>query len=174
MQEYLYELKVPKERIAVLIGKNGEIKKNIEAATKTRVDIDSKEGDVFLKGDEPISLYVARDVIRAISRGFNPDIAMLLLKQDYVFELIDLKDYVKNKKQMPRLKGRVIGKEGKSRRNIETLTETYICVYGKTIGIIGMIENATLAKRAVCALLGGSPHATVYKWLEKQRKELKT
>ena len=30
MEEYIYELKIPKERVAVLIGKKGEIKKLAE------------------------------------------------------------------------------------------------------------------------------------------------
>ena len=32
----MYEVKIPKERIAVLIGHNGETKKLIEKTTKTR------------------------------------------------------------------------------------------------------------------------------------------
>ena len=44
--EYRYELKIPKDRIAVLIGKNGEVKREIEELTESRIEIDSKEGDV--------------------------------------------------------------------------------------------------------------------------------
>ena len=36
MDEYRYELKIPKERVAVLIGKDGSIKKEIEKNTKTK------------------------------------------------------------------------------------------------------------------------------------------
>ena len=73
---------------------------------------------------------------------------------------------------MIRLKGRVIGQEGKSRKIIEGLTETYISVYGKTISIIGQAENVSVARRAIESLLAGSNHATVYRWLEKKRREL--
>jgi ribosomal RNA assembly protein len=44
-------------------------------------------------------------------------------------------------------------------------------VYGKTVGIIGRVEDLVYARRAVESLLGGSRHATVYGWLEKRRKE---
>jgi len=37
MEEYSYELKIPKERVAVLIGKEGEVKRSIEDDTKTRI-----------------------------------------------------------------------------------------------------------------------------------------
>ena len=171
MAEYSYDLKIPKERIAVLIGKSGEVKKALEETTNTRIDIDSHEGDVTVRGEDPLTLFSVRDIISAIARGFNPEIAQLLLKQDYMFELVELRDFVKNKNQMPRIKGRIIGKEGKARAIIEDLTDTYICVYGKTIGIIGLGEDVAMARRAIESLAAGSPHNSIYKWLEKKKRE---
>ena len=52
----------------------------------------------------------------AIARGFNPELSLLLLKPDYAFEIVQIKDYAKTKNSMLRLKGRVIGQEGKSRK----------------------------------------------------------
>ena len=174
MKEFSYELKIPQDRVAVLIGKNGEVKKGIEADTKTSINVDSKEGDIIVSGEDALGLYTAREIIRAISRGFNPDIARLLLKQDYIFESVQLVEFTgKSKNDLLRLKGRVIGKDGKSRRLIEELSETYISVYGKSISIIGTAESSYMAKKAVEALLMGSTHANVYKWLEKKRRELK-
>ena len=172
--EYKYELKVPKERIAVLIGRKGKIKNRIEEETKTKINVDSKEGDIFIKGSDALNLFTAREVISAIGRGFNPEIAELLLKADYGLEIIDITEFTgKNKSTMLRLKGRVIGKEGKSRRTIEELTECYISVYGKTIAIIGKSEDLVNTRRAVESLLQGSPHSNVYRWLEKRRREAK-
>lgn len=174
MVEYSYELRVPKNRVAVIIGKEGSIKKEIEEATKTKLNIDSKEGDVFISGEEALGLYTAREIVNAIGRGFNPDIARLLLKPDYIFEVVDLSEFTgKSKDAMVRLKGRVIGKEGKSRKLIEELTECNISVFGKTISIIGLPERAANVRRAVESLLRGSTHANVYKWLETRRRELK-
>ena len=171
--EYSYELKIPKNRVAVLIGKEGSVKKDLEESTKTKLNIDSKEGDVFVSGEDALGLYTAREVIKAIGRGFNPDIAKLLLKSDYIFEVVDLSEFVKSQTAMLRLKGRVIGKEGKSRRLIEELTECNISVFGKTISIIGQPESAANARQAVESLLRGSKHANVYKWLEKKRRDFK-
>ncbi len=173
MTEYSYELKIPKDRVAVLIGKEGGIKKSIEEETKSKIKVDSKEGDIFVLGEDALGLYTAREVIKAVGRGFNPDVAKLLLKQDYVFEVVSLSDYAKNKESMVRLKGRVIGRDGKARKLIENFTESYMCVYGKTIGIIGEPESASAAKQAIESLLRGSTHANVYKWLEKRRREIK-
>src|SRR3989344_253713 len=170
MAEFNYELKIPKERVAILIGPKGRVKRDLQQATNTKIDVDSEEGDVFIKGDDGLGLYAAKEVIKAVGRGFNPDLAMLLLKQDYTFEIIELKDFVKSKGSSLRLKGRVIGKEGKARRIVEELTDSHISVFGKTIGIIGEAQSAALARRAVDSLLKGSPHANVYRWLEKQRR----
>jgi len=173
MEEYSYELKIPKERVAVLIGKDGATKKELEEQSKISIIVDSKEGDVKLVGNNSVNLYILKDIIKAIGRGFNPEIAMSLFKQDYVLELLSLADFVKSPNQMLRLKGRVIGKAGKARETIEEFTETNISVYGKTIAILGFCDNVAICKKAVESLLSGSPHASVYKWLEKYRKQKK-
>ena len=171
--EFNYDLKIPKERVAVLIGKEGSVKKELEALTNLTIDVDSKEGDVKIRGEDSLKLFALKEVILAIGRGFNPDIAQLLLKQDYVLDIIHLLDFVKNKNHFGRIKGRVIGTKGKSRATIETLTETFISVYGKTISIIGRSENVVGAKKAVEALIQGSPHSNVYTFLERNRVKLK-
>jgi len=172
MSKFNYAIKVPKERIGVLIGKNGEIKKKIEEETHIQIDVDSKEGEVRVSGEDALALFTSKNIIKAIARGYNPDIALTLLKQDYILELLEVSNYTKPS-QIDRVKGRVIGKDGKTRQLIEELTETYISVYGKTIGIIGEVNNVTICKRAVESLLSGSTHAAVYKWLEKRRRKLK-
>ena len=54
---------------------------------------------------------------------------------------------------------------------IETLSDAYISVYGKTVGIISRIEDGGLAKRAVEKLLKGAPHGNVYKYIETEKKK---
>lgn len=174
MPEFSYDLKVPKDRVAVLIGPKGQTKKELEAQTKTRIIVDSKEGDVKLQGKDSLALFALRGVVKAIGRGFNPEFAQLLLKQDHVLEVVDISEYGgKEKNHLVRLRGRVIGADGKARTTIERVTETFIVVYGKTIGIIGTTERAMLARRAMEALLEGSTHASVYKWLEKSAKKVR-
>ena len=171
--EYSYELKIPKDRVAVLIGRKGEMKKLIEEETGSNIFVDSKDGDVRLAGSDSLGLFSAREIIKAIGRGFSPEIALLILKSDYAFELLNISDYVgKSKKSATRLKGRVIGTEGKTRKHIEEITETHLSVYGKTIGIIGEVEHVMLARRAIESILAGATHSSVYKWLERKKKEL--
>ncbi len=172
-EQYSYDLRITKDRIAVLIGTKGETKNDLEKETGCKINIDSQEGDVTITGKDAIQLFALREVIKAISRGFNPELAKQLLKQDYVLEVVSLNDYSKEKNHQQRLKGRVIGQDGKSRTTIESLTDCSISVYGKTIAMIGSVETVGTCRRAVESLLDGSPHANVYKWLERQRKVMK-
>jgi ribosomal RNA assembly protein len=171
-EQYSYELKIPKDRVAVLIGKKGETKKELEEFSKASINIDSREGEVVLTGSESIMLYSLKEVIRAIARGFNPEVAKLLFRQDYSLEIIHLSEFNEHKSHQLRLKGRVIGRNGKSRSTIEDMTNCYISVYGKTIAILGSVIEVPIAKKAVESLLIGSMHASVYKWLEKQKRIL--
>ncbi len=170
--EFSYDLRIPEERVGVLIGVNGKVKADIEKYTKSKLEI-SKDGDVLIIGEDALLLFVAKEIARAIGRGFNPNTALLLLKSDYILEMIDMKVVAgKNKNTLERLKGRVIGTGGKAREEIERLTDTHISVYGKTIGIIGEVGQAMLAREAMAMLLSGSMHKTVYQFLERKKKEM--
>ncbi len=170
--EFSYELKITEERVAVLIGTEGKTKKEIEEATNSQLEI-SREGDVLIRGCDGLLLYTAKEIVHAIGRGFNPKIALQLLKTDYALDIIDMRDVAgKSKNTMERIKGRVIGKGGKAREEVERLTETNISVYGKTVGIIGETAQVALAREAISMLLGGSMHKSVYQFLEKKKKEI--
>jgi ribosomal RNA assembly protein len=168
-ENYSQDVKMPKERIAVLIGAKGETKLELEKALNVTLDINSQEGDVIISGPVSLDLLIAKDVVKAIARGFNPEIAKSLIKEDTFLEIISLTDYSPHRNHQLRLKGRVIGRGGRTRGLIEEYTGCRISIYGKTVGIIGEGEMLRTARKAVDALLTGSPHAFVYKWLEKQR-----
>lgn len=171
--EFVYELKIPKDRVAVLIGKDGEVKSALEDATKVRINVDSSEGDVTLSAKDGLALYTAREVVRAIGRGFSPERAQGLLDPENGFEIINIKDYAKHDQDVRRLAGRVIGEAGKTRRLVEELTGVGVSVYGKTVCLLGKVEGMPIARRAIESLLAGSRHATVYKWLEQQHRRLR-
>lgn len=171
--EHYREIKVPKDRIGVIVGHKGKIKKKLEELANIEVNIDSEEGIVTISGEDAITLMEAKDVIKAIARGFNPQKAFNLIKPECYFELIDLKLVSKGKKDAQRIKGRIIGSDGKCRHTLEDLTNTYISVYGKTVGIIGDVFWLNICKKAIKKIIEGMPHSRVYKWLENQRKKSK-
>lgn len=169
---FTQELKIPRDRVGVLVGKKGEVKKYIEKKATVRLDI-SSDGDVVIKGKDTIMLFDVKIIVQAIGRGFSPEVAMQLFNEENAFELLDVTQYAgKSKKKIERLRGRVIGEGGRARRSVEDLTETAISVYGKTVGIIGDMEMVALARAAVDMLLSGAPHGAVYKMLENKRREI--
>jgi len=172
--DYSHAIKIPRDRIAVLIGVKGKDKHDLEDWSGAKIDVDSTEGDVVITGKDALKLFELREIIQAIARGFSPETASLLLKPDYMLEIINLKDYGLDKpNKLMRVKARVIGTGGKARRVVEEMTDTQVCVYGKTIGIIGECTGVSSAKRAIDLLVKGSMHSTVFKWLENQRRKAK-
>ena len=169
----MYEIKIPKIRVGCLVGRKGETRKLIERSTKTKIKV-SSEGDVEIHGDT-YGAYICEKIVRAIGRGFNPDIALNLVNEDYGFVVLDIKDYSgKNKNSLFRIRARLIGTRGKARKVIEKITECDVCVYGKTVSIIGEVSKLNIAFRGIQKLLQGSIHSNVYIFLEKEMHKLKS
>jgi len=164
------DVKIPEDRVGVLIGKNGSVKKEIEKAFNAKLEI-SSDGLVLMTGKDSLDLYTCEKVVKAIGRGFNPEVALLLKSEEYDFELMNINDYAKTQNDLDRLRGRVIGKDGASRDLIEKKTQTYIIVYGKTVGIIGKLEMVGLAFNAVEMLLKGARHPTVFNYIDKELRK---
>lgn len=168
-------IKVPQERIAVLVGPKGSIKELIEEKSTAKLNIDSQSGNVEISDPkDPIKGMRAKEVIHAIARGFSPEKALRLFDEELLmFESIDLTNIASTEKDLQRLRGRIIGKDGKAREIFETLTDVRMSVYGKTVSIIGYPEHNTVARKGIGMLLEGSSHGPVYKFLEKKKSELK-
>lgn len=169
---------IPRERIGVLVGPKGSVKSTIEQKLFVDLKIDSDSGDVDIavKPDspDPAAALRAKDMVLAIGRGFSPPRAFSLFNEDMTFDIVDLHDYFgKNEAEIKRVDGRIIGREGKSRRNLEQLTGTLISVSGHTVSIIGTFESVSTAKDALEKLIEGRQHNTVYKFLRKKRSQTK-
>jgi len=170
-------LKIPVERVGVLIGRNGETKKHLEDVSNVKIDVDSREGEVTIdekNAKDPLMALKIEVVIRAIGRGFSPQHAMKLFSDDFDFFVFDIYDYVgKKESHVQRLKSRVIGREGKTKHVLEEITESNISIYGHTISVISDIENMDIIKKALDMLLSGSRHSTVYRFVEGSMKKLR-
>lgn len=173
MAQFEEVLKIPKNRVGAVIGPNGQTKKNIEKKTKTRLEIDSEKGEVIVRSraTNATGFYTGMDIIRAIGRGFSPEHAFLLLDSQNALEIVFISDWVKgSEKEFNTKRGRIIGRNGKAREEIEDHTDCVISVQGKTIAIIGKTENVSKAKRAIEMLLTGARHAKVFEFLGKKHQ----
>ncbi|ACB08196.1 KH type 1 domain protein [Candidatus Korarchaeum cryptofilum OPF8] len=112
-------------------------------------------------------------VVRAIGRGFNPEVAMKLLEDDYVLEVMDIRRFVgETKNALTRMRGRIIGEKGRAKTYIEERTNTKISVYGHTVSIIGRSYDVIAAREAIISLLEGSMHSTAYRLMERKIAEM--
>ncbi|HEX2021897.1 MAG TPA: KH domain-containing protein [Candidatus Thermoplasmatota archaeon] len=170
-------VKIPSSRVGALIGPDGRTKTELEERSGCRIHINSETGEVEIEDEkafEPVLVLKVRDCVRAIGRGFSPDHAIRLFQDDTYLDLIDLTDYVgKQTKDLERVRARIIGTHGKTRRSIEEATGTEVSILGKTVGIIGEAHEVAVAREAVEMLLDGAAHGTVYKFLERKQKELR-
>ena len=153
---------IPRQRKPVLIGRNGSVKERIEKETKTKIRISE---DVKIEG-EALSVLKAKDIVRAIARGFSPEKAFMLLDEDCQLDIITLVNENENTRE--RLFARVIGRKGKTRNIIEQKTGAFLSVYGKTVAIIGRHDQLSRARLAVEHLLEGRTHKSVYAMLCKK------
>ena len=166
--------RVPKNRIAVLIGKAGRTREMIEKACGGSLTIDSQSGDVSIawKGEpDPIKRMKVPDVISAIGRGFSPERAVQLLEDDFFLRMYDIREWVgRQPNQTRRMRSRLIGTNGRIRTLIEEHTGCEISIYGSTVAVIGDDDSLALAAPAIEGILGGSEHGTVLFGLEQARK----
>jgi len=164
---------IPQNRIGALIGPSGRVKKRLEDLAGVEIDIHSGSGEVIIaskpKMTDPFLVIKARDFVHAVGRGFNPQVAFALLAEEMYLEIINMKLIVgTNPNKLVRFRGRIIGKEGRTRKIIEETTGTRISVFGNTVGIIGPYERLKVARDAIHMILQGSKHGTVYAFLEER------
>lgn len=180
--ESSFVVNIPKERIGVLIGEGGSVKSEIEKSLGVKLAVDSREGTVVIslakpvtEGGDPASLFKARDIVTAIGRGFSPEKALKLETDGYALSVIDLTDHVGNNiNHLTRVKARIIGSQGKTRRIIEETCHVDVSVYGDTVAIIGQFEDVHAAEEAVLTLVRGAPHGAVYRMVNEYARRRKT
>ncbi|MBI4053493.1 MAG: RNA-processing protein [Candidatus Diapherotrites archaeon] len=164
---------VPKERVAVIIGKNGVTRRKIESLTGTKISVESGTGEVSVESEKTgLNFYNALNIIRAIARGFAPEKAFTLADDSFLLEIIPLEDILgKSKSSQIAKKGRIIGRNGAARNILEEKTGCFISVFGKTVAIIGRPDGIERARKAVEMLLEGANHSTVYRFLDSRALE---
>jgi ribosomal RNA assembly protein len=149
--------------------RRGVINKEVCNTLKEKLNVDCVINDNAAELDgEGLELMTAKNIAKAIGRGFSPVRAYRLLDEDVQFEIFDMARF--NDARIKAVKSRVIGTKGKTRNMIEECTGAFVSVYGKTISVIGNPEELKNASKAIEMLINGSEHKTVYRFLGQVRE----
>lgn len=143
-----FKLVVEKNRLKAI----SDSIKAIEEEFGVKVMVDNDKGEVTIIPGSNTNfdqLMKAKNIIEAISYGFDYNDAQNLRSDDYTLEIIDLRDYVNKDKSnhISRIKARIIGEDGRAKRVLQELTDTNIVIGDKYIAILGLYENVKVLGR---------------------------
>lgn len=160
---------IPEQRMRIL-NSDKKLVKKIEDLGDVKIML---EEGVVIESDDAIKALRVKSVVKAFGRGFGIEDALYLLDDEYELCIIDAKDFAgKSSDRLDDLRGRVIGREGKTKNIIEKLANVKLSIYGKTISIIGKWDCVRCASQAVHMLLEGRKHGSVYRFLEEHIKKI--
>ena len=140
-------------------------KKRLE--NKLNVKISNRGKEVQIDG-KPEDEYVAEKVIDALNFGFPFSVAISIKEDDLEFEILNIKAHT-TRKDLSRVRARIIGKGGKTLKTLCQLTKCNFELKDNTIGIIGLPEYIENAQESIISLIKGSKQANVYSHLEKHQ-----
>ena len=142
-----------------------KLKKKLEQTLGVKITNKGKEFSISGSAEDE---YIAEKIIEAIDMGFPLSNAMMIRDEDYIFEVIKIKDYSRRKDLKP-VKARIIGKTGKTLKTLSNLTECFFEIKDYDVGIIGNVEDIKNAQEGVISLIRGAKQANVYTRLERQK-----
>ena len=91
-----------------------------------------------------------------------------------LFDVVDIEAATRNKNDLRRQKGRLIGEDGRTRELMEELSGADVVIYGTTLGVIGKPEQVDAVRSAAEMILDGAPHGAVYSFLERRHDEMQS
>jgi ribosomal RNA assembly protein len=104
--------------------------------------------------------------------GFSAKKALTLLNDDITFRKIPIKNFTR-RKNLKEVRGRIIGKEGKTKRTIENIADCEVIVNGNEVGVICTADEVEETTTAITNLIRGTKEANIYGFLERMNKEKK-
>jgi ribosomal RNA assembly protein len=143
-----------------------KFKNHLEKELHIKITFEGENAEIEGEG---INAYTALSVIEALNFGIDFNAAMHLKNEDFMMEKLNLKRYVRPAR-LSTIKGRIIGLGGKTKRVIAGLSDCDIALKDNIVAIIGRTSDVDTCARAIRSLIQGSPHSSVYAFLEKSRK----
>lgn len=154
--------------LKLIVDKLARITKNREKLEKQLcVKITNRGKEVFIEGLAE-NEYIAEKIITALNFGFPYSDALLLIEDEFMLEIINIKDHTR-KRDLARIRARIIGKDGKTLKTLAELTKCNFEIKGHSVGIIGPLEFIKNAQDGIISLIKGTRQGNVYAYLEKHQ-----
>ena len=144
-------------------------KAEIERAFKVKIDIKGRQ--ITIDG-EAVDEFEAAQVVEAVGFGFSTKKALLLKGPEYTFRRISIKDFTR-RKNLEDVRGRIIGRQGKTKKTIQDISGVYLELNNNEVGLIGPTEDIEQETAALTNLIRGTKQANVYQKFEKINAEKK-
>jgi len=154
------------------VEKVGKIIKNKRAIEKS-MGVSLKFSDegitITSKKDDAYDEFIAKEMIEALEQGFTFESVIKLKNEDYMFQKINVKDLARPSR-IKTIMGRLIGEKGRTKEIISEMTGCDVAIHDFSVSIIGNTDDVEIANQAIRSLIQGSPHASVYAYLERNRR----
>lgn len=129
------------------------------------IKITNRGKEVTINGN-PEDEIIARQVIDALNYGFPYVEAISIKTENRILETVNIKDHT-SRANLERVRGRIIGKGGKTIKTLAGLTDSAMEIKENTVAIITNPDNIERATGSVIAIIKGAKQGGVYKDLEK-------
>lgn len=133
------------------------------------IKITNRGNEIKIDGP-PLNEYFAKNAIEAINFGFSIQDSLLLKKENFIFEILNIKNYTRSK-NLERVRGRIIGKGGRTLKVLSNITDCKLEMKNNELGIIGDSKNMKTIQEALINLIKGSKQSNVYSFLEKHQSK---
>lgn len=140
-------------------------KKKLEEILNIKITNRGREISIQGKAEEE---YIAEKVIDTLNFGFPFSVAILIKKEDFIFEIINIKDYTK-RKDLNRIRARIIGKKGKTLKILNQLTNCYFELKNNEVGIIGSPEDIKEGQESIISIIRGAKQSNVYNFVKRKQ-----
>ncbi|MEK6928250.1 MAG: KH domain-containing protein [Nanoarchaeota archaeon] len=156
----------------IYLPKARDVKENLKLL-KEKLNLEIKlEGHKVTFEGEAVDELAAEKVFNAIEFGFTVHQSLQLIDPDILFVKIKMKSATR-RKDMKDVRGRIIGREGKTKRTIESISDCEVVINGNEVGIIGLVDNIEAATTGIKNIAKGSKQANVYNYMERMNAEKK-
>jgi len=128
--------------------------------------IEIKNDLVIIDSKDPLKDLTLKKYIKSLDVGFDENDCEKILTKDYDFMIIKILD----KKDKSRILARIIGKKGKSKKNLSLKTNSKIIINDKEgeLYLLGREDDLKILKESLEFLIEGKKHSHIYKWIDRK------